>query len=234
MKKFTVFFCSLTAVLFTLACVACVSLLSVSVFATGAGLKIVIDAGHGGIDGGVAGRTTGVKESDINLAIAMLLKDGLEDAGFAVTLTRKTDGGLYGAATSGFKKRDMQKRKQIIEEAAPSLVISVHQNYYSSSAPRGGQVFYRQESEAGKRLAESLQKRLNGLYEKEGAKARTTAAGDYFILKATEAPSVIAECGFLSNEKDEAFLSSAAGKQKLASCLAAGVLDYLAGEAESV
>ena len=105
--------------LFVTAVGACVGALqgsrAVSAFDEG-GMRIVLDAGHGGIDGGVVGRTTGAKESNINLAITHSLKDVLEDMGFEVTLTRKTEGGLYGAPTKGFKRRDMERRKEIIEE----------------------------------------------------------------------------------------------------------------------
>ena len=106
------------------------------------GLRVVIDAGHGGIDGGVVGRTTGVKESDINLDIAYELQYVLEDMGFEVTMTRKTQAGLYDTTAKGFKRRDMEKRREIIQRAKPDFVLSVHQNYYPSSAYRGGQVFY--------------------------------------------------------------------------------------------
>ena len=119
MKKsvFAVAVCVVT--LFVTAVGACVGALqgsrAVSAFDEG-GMRIVLDAGHGGIDGGVVGRTTGAKESNINLAITHSLKDVLEDMGFEVTLTRKTEGGLYGAPTKGFKRRDMERRKEIIEE----------------------------------------------------------------------------------------------------------------------
>ena len=203
---------------FTLASVLCVSALNAPqpVFATATGTSIVLDAGHGGVDGGVTGRTTGVKESEINLSITYALKTALEDAGFTVTLTRKTDEGLYGAATSGFKKRDMQKRKAIIEEARPAAVVSIHQNYYPSRTVRGGQAFYDPSSETGKRLAEGVQDELNGLYAKEGVKNRVAAKGEYYILSCTAYPSIIVECGFLSNAEDEKLLQSSTFQEELA------------------
>lgn len=203
---------------FTLASVLCVSALNAPqpVFATATGTSIVLDAGHGGVDGGVTGRTTGVKESEINLSITYALKTALEDAGFTVTLTRKTDEGLYGAATSGFKKRDMQKRKAIIEEERPAAVVSIHQNYYPSRTVRGGQAFYDPSSETGKRLAEGVQDELNGLYAKEGVKNRVAAKGEYYILSCTAYPSIIVECGFLSNAEDEKLLQSGMFQEELA------------------
>ena len=194
--------------------------------AAAAKLKVVIDAGHGGVDGGVTGKS-GVKESDINLQITLQLKDVLEEAGFDVTLTRKTSSGLYGVATKGFKKRDMLRRKEIIELAAPDLVISIHQNFYSSSATRGGQVFYDKNSALSQALAASIQQPLNELYAKQSVKARVEKTGEYYILQCTNYPSVIIECGFLSNVKDEALLKSNDFKHKLCSSIAAGVLSYL-------
>ena len=94
-------------------------------------LVVVIDAGHGGVDGGVVGIETGKKESDINLSLSRILQTAFEDAGFYVVQTRPTEAGLYGAATVGYKKRDMQKRAEVIRESMPVLVISVHQNFFS-------------------------------------------------------------------------------------------------------
>ena len=189
-------------------------------------LKIVVDAGHGGVDGGVVGRSTGLKESDLNLAISYCLKDALEDMGFAVTLTRKTEAGLYGAATKGFKKRDMQKRKEIIKEANPALLISIHQNFYPSKTTRGGQVFYGKGNEESQRLATFVQGDLNALYEQEGARNRTQMPGEYFMLECAPCPSVIVECGFLSNFEDERLLSTRVWQTKLARSIAGGVLSY--------
>ena len=203
MKKTWIFGVAFTLCLFITACCFCVGALfaPVPVFAVESGLTVVLDAGHGGVDGGVTGKKTGVKESEINLSITLKLKELFQDAGFQVTLTRKTSAGLYGAATKGFKKRDMQKRKEIIEEAKPDFVISVHQNFYPSTASRGGQVFYPKEDEWACRLAGNIQAEFNTLYQKEGVKARKETAGDYYMLRLVP-PSVIVECGFLSNSEE--------------------------------
>lgn len=192
-------------------------------------MRIVVDAGHGGADGGVSGKTTGVKESDLNLAIAYRVSDVLTDMGFEVTMTRKTEAGLYGTATKGFKKRDMQRRKEIIESVDPMLVLSIHQNRYPARSVRGGQVFYAKESERGKALALSVQAELNELYGKEKVKERKAAVGDYFILNCADCPSVIVECGFLSNPIDEKLLTTEIWQKKLAESIATGVVNYLSG-----
>lgn len=200
----------------------------VASFADG-GMRIVLDAGHGGMDGGVTGRKTGVKESDLNLAITLKIKEKLDEIGFEVTLTRKTEAGLYGTATRGFKKRDMQKRKEIIEETEPALLLSVHQNYYPSKTARGGQIFYNKKDEKSQKLAAALQDELNDLYQTQGVKNRTVMPGEYFMLECYDCPSAIVECGFLSSAEDEGLLRSESWQERLADGIAAGVLIYLSG-----
>lgn len=230
MKKSIFALCLAAIVTFVTAMALCIRVLiaplPVSSFSDG-GMRIVLDAGHGGIDGGVVGKNTGVKESDINLSITLQLKDVLTDMGFDVTLTRKTEAGLYGTPTKGFKRRDMQQRKEIIENTDPMLVVSIHQNYYPAQSSRGAQVFYNKDNEKSERLAKILQEDLNNLYKSDGAKGRKASAGQYFMLECTPRPSVIVECGFLSNAADEDMLTSNVGQKRLAETIAAGVMRYL-------
>jgi N-acetylmuramoyl-L-alanine amidase len=191
-------------------------------------MRIVVDAGHGGIDGGVTGKKTGVKESELNLEISFFLRDALEEAGFEVVLTRKTDAGLYGTTAKGFKKRDMQRRKEIILDADPALVISVHQNLYPTKTQRGAQVFFGTDNENSRLLAGCIQAQMNDLYAEKGVKNRTASKGDFFILHCAPCPSVIVECGFLSNAQDEELLLSKTWQKRLASSIVTGVVGYLA------
>lgn len=230
MKKIFVWIATLVLAGFITALSLCVSALNtaqaVSVFDQ-TGLTVVVDAGHGGIDGGVTGKHTNVKESDLNLAIAYCIKTELEDMGCEVVMTRKTEAGLYGLPTKGFKKRDMQRRKEIIQEANPDFLISVHQNYYPSKAVRGGQVFYAKESAQGKVFAECVQDKLNALYEEKGVSARKITAGEYFMLECAPCPSLIVECGFLSNTEDETLLLTESWKNRLAQAVTSGLTGYL-------
>lgn len=190
-------------------------------------MRIVLDAGHGGMDGGVTGKTTGVKESDLNLLLTLALKEELEDIGFEVILTRKTEAGLYDSATKGFKRRDMEKRKEIIQNSKANIVVSLHQNFYPSKTTRGAQVFYQKEDEHSKKLALCLQSALNGIYQKEKVKARNISFADYFILQCSTNPSVLIECGFLSSAEDEKLLLTPSFRQKLVSGMAQGILAFL-------
>lgn len=212
----------LTAITFVL-CFA--ALAKTDVIAAKSGVKVVLDAGHGGIDGGVSGVKSGVHESEINLAVVKKLERYLIDAGITVVLTRSSDAGLYGVASSTLKRRDMEKRKEIIQKAEPTLVVSVHMNYYPNSSRRGGQVFYKAGSEKSETLATSVQKGLNSLYK--DVKDYSPLTGDYYILNCTDYPSVIAECGFLSNPVDEAFLLDEEFQGELAYSLFYGIINYL-------
>ena len=187
--------------------------------------KIVLDAGHGGIDGGVVGKTTGVKESELNLSIVKKLEDYCVNAGFSVVLTRKTQAGLYGLATSNLKRKDMQARKEIILKERPDLVVSVHLNKFSLSSRRGAQVFYREDNEQSKILAQSIQNSFNNM--EEAPRQSSPLKGDYYLLNCSNYPSVIAECGFLSNPEDEKLLVTDDYQGKVAYAIFKGIVEYL-------
>lgn len=213
------------ALLLCLLLCVCVPLSAASRAAQALPFTVVIDAGHGGVDGGVLGVQTKVKESDLNLQIAKLLRERFAQAGIRAVLTRTNAGGLYGAATAGYKRRDMERRREIIEENAPNVVLSVHQNYFPADRTRrGGQVFYRAGSAEGRALAAAVQERLNAL----GGRGYAPLAGDYFMLNCTGYTSVIVECAFLSNAEDEALLLTEEYRAKLADAIFTGVLAYLA------
>ena len=189
-------------------------------------IKIVLDAGHGGIDGGVVGVSTGVKESELNLKVVKKLEKFLVDAGFFVVLTRSTDAGLYGIATTNLKRKDMEKRREIIRKTSPDLVVSVHMNKYSLASRRGAQVFYKKNDERGKLLAESIQYSFNQM--EQSVRICNALTGDYYILNCSEYPSVIAECGFLSNIEDEALLITKEYQEDVAYSIYKGIAGYLA------
>ncbi|MBQ7370164.1 MAG: N-acetylmuramoyl-L-alanine amidase [Clostridia bacterium] len=228
MKKFTFLllstFCVVTSA-FSL-CVREISNAEMPVSGTETTFHVVVDAGHGGMDGGVTGKTSGVKESDLNLSIAYRLKDELEDAGFLVTMTRKTEFGICEAGETWSKKRDMQQRKKQIRESNPSLVVSIHQNRYSLPSVRGGQVFYKKGSDSGKSLAVQVQERLNRLYQKEDVNPRNATPSSYYLLECTDAPSIIVECGFLSSPADEGLLLKNGFQEELALSIFSGIMGY--------
>lgn len=185
---------------------------------------VVIDAGHGGIDGGVSGITTGVKESELNLDIARKLKTKFDKSGAKTVMTRKTEAGLYGIYSKGFKRRDMQKRKQITLNAKADVFVSIHLNYYSSPLRRGAQVFYKIDEEKSKSLADIVQAELNG--GKEYERDYTALAGDYYVLNEADCAAILCECGFLSNAEDEKLLLTDEYRAEIAEKIFNGIEKY--------
>ncbi|WP_058486040.1 N-acetylmuramoyl-L-alanine amidase CwlD [Defluviitalea phaphyphila] len=185
---------------------------------------IVIDPGHGGFDPGKLG-TNGVHEKDINLAIALKLQSYLEQSGAYVIITRNTDEGLNEEGDTNKKSSDMRRRKELINSSEADILISIHQNSFTQSKYKGAQVFYHGHSKEGERLAKSIQNKFKEFVDatnKREAKANT----DYYILRTTEIPAVIVECGFLSNPEEEANLNNEIYQEKVAWAIYAGIVDY--------
>lgn len=188
-------------------------------------MTVVIDAGHGGVDGGAVGIRTGVKESDLNLKLAQELWSRFSAAGFAVVMTRRDENGLYGEASDGYKRRDMRRRREIILEAEPVLVLSLHLNKYSREYRRGAQTFFAEGNAEGERLAEFVQDALNGAVN---TRAYTALKGDYYMLTCHAYPAALVECGFLSNPDDEALLLTEEYRKTVCAAIFNGTVGYLA------
>lgn len=197
---------------------------------------VVIDPGHGGIDGG-AESSDGTCEKDINLAIAMDLKKLLEAENIKVIMTRKTDAGLYDgsqdSAIRTLKTQDMNERKRIIDDSGADLTVSIHLNSFTQdSSVKGAQVFFpsdgsREMVGESELAAKSIQQSLNDGINK--AKKRTELGkNDVFLLRNVTAPIVIVECGFLSNPDDAAHLKNPDYQGKISEILKDGICKYLA------
>jgi N-acetylmuramoyl-L-alanine amidase len=188
-------------------------------------ITIVIDAGHGGRDGGVVGRTTKCKEADINLAISQQLQSDLQAHNYNIVMTRNDENGLYGDAKSNRKMADMRERERIIEQAQPQLVISIHQNSYPNNTERGAQVFYgiNKTNNLAQNIANSIQTSLNGELP---AKDRTPKKGDYYILNSSPYPSILIECGFLTTPDEETKLLTPEYQKQITTAIVKGVDNY--------
>ena len=189
------------------------------------GLCVVIDAGHGGVDPGKVG-INGVNEKDINLEIALLVKQYLEAADVTVVMTRETDEGLNDPNASNKKVQDMKRRIALIDEAAPRVAVSIHQNSYPEEYVHGAQVFYYDNSTQGNRLAECIQEQLVEKADREN-KRGIKANDSYYLLKKTDIPIVIVECGFLSNYAEAEKLCSPEYQDRVAWAIHMGILQYL-------
>ena len=186
------------------------------------GITIVIDAGHGGRDGGSVGKL-GTIEKDINLKYALALKNKLISAGYKVVLTRTNEDGLYSELANNKKVSDMNARMQIIKKANPSLVISIHMNSFADASVKGANSFYKVDDEASKTCADLIQKCLNTYC---GAKNTKSKEGDYFMLNCSYYTSVLVECGFLSNPEEETLLNTEEYMDKITNAISSGVLLY--------
>lgn len=187
------------------------------------GKTIVIDAGHGGRDGGSVG-INGTIEKEINLKYALLLKNKLELIGYKIILTRKNDDGLYNIFSTNKKQSDMQARYKIIQQANPNLVISLHMNSFPTSSARGATTYYRKDDTASAKCANLIQQSLHTYCK---AKNKTAKVGDYFMLNCSYYTSVLVECGFLSNPEEEKLLNTPTYQECLISSVSKGIVLYL-------
>lgn len=183
---------------------------------------IVIDAGHGGKDGGAVGEHT--TESELNLEYTLILKDICKQFGFDVVLTRSDMNGLYNPLAKNKKRSEMEKRKEIIEKSRADLVVSIHMNSFPSSEARGAQVYYAEGSESGKELAEKVQ---TSLYRSVEYSKKTSKSGDFYVLNCSNKPSILVECGFLSNPEEETLLADKEYQHEFCYNLFCGILQFL-------
>ncbi|NLO82366.1 MAG: N-acetylmuramoyl-L-alanine amidase CwlD [Clostridiales bacterium] len=182
---------------------------------------IVIDAGHGGFDPGAVS-DSGTREDEINLKIANKLKKYLENEGAKVIMTRESD-----AALGRTKREDMSKRVEIIKNSDADIVVSIHLNKFPQSKYYGAQTFYMAGSEEGQKLAQCIQSRLIDVLNR-GNTRQIKAVNDLLILKAGQAPSVVVECGFLSNPQEEKLLKDDGYQEQVAWAIYCGIVDYFA------
>ena len=186
---------------------------------------VVIDAGHGGKDPGKIG-VNEVLEKDINLQIAKRVKTLLEQNDVKVVMVREDDRGLYDEEASNKKVQDMKRRMEVIENSDALLAVSIHQNSYSEEYVHGPQVFYYTTSEKGKVAALVMQKQLvEGL--KQENKRESKANDSYYLLKKSTIPTIIVECGFLSNYAEAEKLKTETYQEQVAFQITMGILKYL-------
>lgn len=193
---------------------------SVQTFSMPASKKvIVIDAGHGGFDPGKVGKDD-VYEKDINLDIAKKLQKYFEQSGATIIMTRTDDN-----ATASTKNEDMRKRKEIVNKSKADILISIHQNSYEDPSVSSPQVFYYGTSLESELLAKDVQKEMN--LELSPNRERDAQKNDsYYILKETDIPAIIAECGFLSNPEEKALLLTDDYRDKIAWSIYVGTINY--------
>lgn len=188
------------------------------------GITVAIDAGHGGLDGGSVGVSTGITERDLNIVFAKKLTKYLEDLGITVVNTRLDKNGLYKEVTDDYKLVDMKNRADIINNSNAQILVSIHMNKFSDQSQNGAQVFFEQGNEDSKNLAESIKNILTANFENA---RKLVLAGDYYILNETKPIGVIVECGFLSNPEEEKLLQNDEYQNKMCYSIYCGIINYL-------
>lgn len=182
---------------------------------------VVIDAGHGGHDPGKVGVNDAL-EKDINLQIAQKVKTYLEKNGIQVIMTREDD------AMEDTKLEDMKKRVALINEIKPAITVSIHQNSYSDASVKGAQVFYYAGSEVSKEVASLMQEELRKVDTENTRQIKSNS--DFYMLKKTEVPTIIVECGFLSNPGEAEKLTSEEYQEEMAQAICNGIMVWLGQE----
>lgn len=183
---------------------------------------IVIDAGHGGRDGGSVG-INGTIEKEINLKYAKALEKKLTNSGYKVVMTRSNDNGLYDKNATNKKLSDMKARQEIINKANPALVVSIHMNSFPIKTASGANTYYREGDESSKTCATLIQRALNAYCN---APSTTSKVGDYYMVKCSYYTSVLVECGFLSNPEEEGLLNTAEYQEKIVYSIYSGIQLY--------
>ena len=188
--------------------------------------RIIIDAGHGGVDGG-ATSCTGQLESTYNLQIALRLQDLLHLLGYETVMVRSSDISVYtkGESIAQKKVSDLKERVRMVNDTPNSILISIHQNHFSDSKYNGAQVFYA-DNEDSKQLAEIMQKQLvNNL--NPGSKRRIKKSTGIYLMEHIIRPGVLVECGFLSNPEEEAKLRNADYQKNICCVVASSLSQYI-------
>lgn len=194
---------------------------------------ILIDPGHGGIDGGAQSKN-GTLEKNINLNISLKLRQILEKENFKVVMTREEDRGLYTDSGKTRKKKieDLSNRCKMKEESNCNMFVSIHLNMFPQSKYYGSQVWYSSNEESQK-LAHIIQENFRTDLKDDSKRVEKAAGNSYKILRCgKDIPSVIVECGFLSNSSDESKLKSEAYQQRIAESLCNSIKLYYSSESE--
>lgn len=187
-------------------------------------LIVVIDAGHGGEDSGAVANS--VLEKDINLEIALKLRDMLKASGIEVKMIRESDVSIYDTASGTIRERkvsDLKNRVKILNNNKKNILVSIHQNKFEQSKYSGAQMFYSANNDKSQILAENIRKSITGLIQPEKLKK---GGSDIYLLNKATVPAVIVECGFISNEEEAKNLSNEEYQSKMAFAIYCGILEY--------
>lgn len=190
---------------------------------------IIVDAGHGGIDPGAMTDDESIKEKDINLKIVKKLKELIESSGAVVILTRNDDTSLYvegeGKTTRQKYNENLRNRKKIIDESSADMFVSIHLNKFEQSKYYGAQTLYPEGKEEDKKLANYVQNELKRVVDNTNNR-KIKSRDNIYLIKNNKIPSILIECGFLSNEKEAKLLNDEEYQDKIAWAIYVGIQKY--------
>ena len=192
---------------------------------------VILDAGHGGFDGGAVA-SDGTVEKDINLNITLMIAKFLKQNGFTVIMTRENDVSTDDVETDKIatrKKSDLKNRLDLMDDYKDAIFVSVHLNKFTTSAANGSQVFY-SKSEKSKLLGECIQKSIVSHIQPENTRVNKQATSSTYLLYNATIPTVLVECGFLSNKAELEKLKTEDYQKQMAFCIYCGILEYFKGE----
>lgn len=193
--------------------------------------RVLVDPPHGGADGGCSS-AEGVPEKGINLNILLKLRDILLLNGYEVEVTRDTDISIHDSGIEGLanqKSSDMDNRLAVFNKYDNALCLSIHQNQFTQSQYRGAQMFYSATNPASEALARSLQGSFRTLLQPDNDREIKQCGKELFLCYFSENPTVMAECGFLSNPDEAAMLNTDEYQTKIALTLFSGISSYISG-----
>ncbi|MDR3344821.1 MAG: N-acetylmuramoyl-L-alanine amidase [Oscillospiraceae bacterium] len=217
--------CAVTAVMFSL--VNKGNQQAITAAAQPAQPVFVVDAGHGGPDGGAVG-ADGTLEKDINLAIAVRVRDFLRAFGCEVVMTREDDRSIHSSDAKTIRQQkvsDIHNRTDLVNDTKGAVLVSIHQNKFPAAAEKGTQVFYSPNNPQSRALALKIQERVTKLLQPENTRKTKPAGNNIYILTYAKAPAVMVECGFISNPGERDKLKSAEYQGKIAFAIADAVLE---------
>lgn len=196
---------------------------------------VIIDPGHGGMDGGA--QSNGIVEKGINLAIAQNLRDLLSVQGFHVIMTREDDRSIHDEGITQIarqKRSDLHNRLAIMEDHPEAIFISIHQNQFPQPSCQGAQIFYSQNRLESQKLAQAIQESFQRNLQPENSRQIKPAQNNLFLLYEAKIPAVMAECGFLSNPQESQKLAETEYQEQVAFTIFDGLMDFLVDSTNTV
>ncbi len=195
-------------------------------FETNAGrICIVIDAGHGGLDAGTSA-ADGTAEKDINLAIALNLYDFLKVCGIECKLIRDSDTEFYPNGEDR-SRSDLYNRLDYVNSIDNAVLVSIHQNHFTNASEWGMQVWYTANVASSKKLADNILNNTKMFIQPNNTRSNKQSDNNYYILYNAQVPSVMVECGFMSNPQENENLKSDAYRKRLACTITLGITQYI-------